>query len=147
MQYFEKRFYDNRIGRFSTEDPVFYEVSLTKRPSQYFTDPQQWNTYSYVRNNPINLVDPTGEFAETPWDLVNVGYDAGSLAYREVLAVYNQFRANGTNDANQKQAYQDRANEYEKSSKDALIDLSSDALSAATPGLPAGTTKVLRASS
>ena len=61
LQYFEKRYYDNRIGRFTTEDPVFYEVGLTKRPNQYFTDPQQWNTYSYVRNNPINLVDPTGE--------------------------------------------------------------------------------------
>ena len=59
LQYFEKRYYDNRIGRFTTEDPVFWEVGLTKRPRQYFTDPQSWNTYSYVRNNPINLVDPT----------------------------------------------------------------------------------------
>ncbi len=62
LQYFEKRYYDPVIGRFTTEDPVFWEVSLTKRPSQYFTDPQQWNSYSYVRNNPINMVDPTGEF-------------------------------------------------------------------------------------
>ena len=61
LQYFEKRYYDNRIWRFTTEDPVFWEVGLTKRPSQYFTDPQQWNSYSYVRNNPVNLVDPTGE--------------------------------------------------------------------------------------
>jgi RHS repeat-associated protein len=81
LQYFEKRYYDNRIGRFTTEDPVYWEVGLTKRPSQYFTDPQQWNAYSYVRNNPINLVDPTGEisnpgqqFMDTLWQL----YDAGA---------------------------------------------------------------------
>jgi RHS repeat-associated protein len=61
LQYFEKRYYDNRIGKFTTQDPVFWEVGLTNRPSQYILDPDQWNTYSYVRNNPINLVDPMGE--------------------------------------------------------------------------------------
>jgi len=61
LQYFEKRYYDNRIGRFTTEDPVFWEVGLTKRPWQYFTDPQQWNTYSYVKNSPLIYTDPTGE--------------------------------------------------------------------------------------
>lgn len=61
LQYFEKRYYDNRIGKFTTQDPVFWEVGLTNRPSQYISDPDQWNTYSYVRNNPINLVDPMGE--------------------------------------------------------------------------------------
>jgi RHS repeat-associated protein len=61
LQYFEKRYYDPRIWRFTTEDPVFWEVGITKRPDQYFTDSQSWNTYSYVRNNPVNLVDPTGE--------------------------------------------------------------------------------------
>jgi RHS repeat-associated protein len=64
LQYFEKRYYDNKIGRFTTEDPVFWEVSLTKRPSQYFIDPQQWNSYSYVRNNPVNMVDPSGELVD-----------------------------------------------------------------------------------
>ncbi len=67
LQYFEKRYYDPRIGRFTTEDPVFWEVSLTKRPNQYFTDPEQWNSYSYVRNNPINFTDPTGE--AMGWDV------------------------------------------------------------------------------
>ena len=64
LQYFEKRYYDNKIGKFTTEDPVFWEVVLTKRPGQYFTDPQQWNSYSYVRNNPVNMVDPSGELVD-----------------------------------------------------------------------------------
>ncbi|MBP6981368.1 RHS repeat-associated core domain-containing protein [Candidatus Gracilibacteria bacterium] len=61
LQYFEKRYYDNRIGKFTTEDPVFWEVGSTFRPTVYFTDPEQWNSYSYTRNNPINYTDPTGE--------------------------------------------------------------------------------------
>jgi RHS repeat-associated protein len=44
------RFYINRFGRFSCVDP------LLGRPA----DPQTWNRYAYVRNNPTNNVDPSG---------------------------------------------------------------------------------------
>jgi RHS repeat-associated protein len=44
------RFYINRFGRFSCVDP------LLGRPG----DPQTWNRYADVRNNPINNVDPSG---------------------------------------------------------------------------------------
>ncbi len=44
------RFYINRFGRFSCVDP------LLGRPG----DPQSWNRYVYVRNNPTNNVDPSG---------------------------------------------------------------------------------------
>jgi uncharacterized protein RhaS with RHS repeats len=30
--------------------------------SQKVLDPQQWNMYAYVRNNPLRLVDPTGMY-------------------------------------------------------------------------------------
>ncbi len=38
------------LGRFTQPDPVVPEPG----------DPQSWNRYSYVRNNPVNRVDPTG---------------------------------------------------------------------------------------
>ena len=44
------RFYINRFGRFSCVDPLLGQPG----------DPQTWNRYAYVRNNPTNNVDPTG---------------------------------------------------------------------------------------
>lgn len=35
---------------------------------QWGSDPQSWNLYSYVRNNPLRLVDPTGNAAEDQCD-------------------------------------------------------------------------------
>lgn len=47
---FPARAYDPQLGRFLQADPFVQEPS----------DPQTLNRYSYVRNNPINLVDPDG---------------------------------------------------------------------------------------
>jgi RHS repeat-associated protein len=43
------RYYDAKIGRFVSVDPVF-DVS----------SPQQWGAYSYADNNPVSFSDPTG---------------------------------------------------------------------------------------
>ena len=45
------RYYINRFGRFSCADP------LMGNP----VDPQSWNRYAYVRNDPINMIDPSGQ--------------------------------------------------------------------------------------
>ena len=49
---FGARYYDPEIGHFLSVDPILQNPG----------DPQALNAYSYVRNNPINVVDPTGEF-------------------------------------------------------------------------------------
>jgi RHS repeat-associated protein len=51
---FEARHYSSSLGRFMQTDPI---VVTTDR----MLDPQQLNLYSYVRNNPTVLIDPTGE--------------------------------------------------------------------------------------
>ena len=47
------RKYENTAGRWTTPDP--YRGSIT------IADPQSFNRYSYVQNDPVNFVDPTGE--------------------------------------------------------------------------------------
>jgi RHS repeat-associated protein len=44
------RVYDPRTGRFLTTDPVVSDPLSAQR----------WNAYSYVLNNPLNFIDPTG---------------------------------------------------------------------------------------
>ncbi|MDD5005589.1 MAG: SpvB/TcaC N-terminal domain-containing protein [Candidatus Omnitrophica bacterium] len=50
LYYYGARYYDPVIGRFISPDPTI----------QHPNDPQDLNRYAYCRNNPINLIDPTG---------------------------------------------------------------------------------------
>jgi RHS repeat-associated protein len=50
---FRARFDSSSLGRFMSPDPV------TITPERFY-DPQQLDEYSYTRNNPLKLVDPTG---------------------------------------------------------------------------------------
>jgi len=51
LYYFDARYYDSDLGKFVEVDPVEDDYP-----------------YSFTHNNPMNLVDPTGEFASSvPW--------------------------------------------------------------------------------
>ena len=64
LYFYRARYYDAQIGRFISEDPLGLAGG----------DP---NFYSYVRNNPVNLVDPSGLL--TPWDLLDIASFGMSL--------------------------------------------------------------------
>jgi RHS repeat-associated protein len=49
---FGARYYGSNLGRFMSPDESLID--------QEARDPQSWNLYSYVRNNPLNNTDPTG---------------------------------------------------------------------------------------
>ena len=53
LDYFGARYYGSALGRFTSPDEVFAD--------QHPADPQSWNLYGYVRNNPLKNVDPTGK--------------------------------------------------------------------------------------
>ncbi|MBU0982226.1 MAG: hypothetical protein KKA42_00020, partial [candidate division Zixibacteria bacterium] len=52
LQYFGQRYYDSNISQFVSIDPL-----LINAPYKFLADPQQLNSYSYGRNNPVVLVD------------------------------------------------------------------------------------------
>ena len=60
LDFFQARHFSNVLGRFLSADPGNAGADLS--------DPQTWNGYSYVRNNPLALVDPSGMDATDPGD-------------------------------------------------------------------------------
>src|SRR6266540_1130384 len=72
FDYVGARYYASQTGRFTTVDPV---VEVDKA----LVDPQRWNRYVYVRNNPLRYVDPDGRAIETVWDLISLGLSAKAV--------------------------------------------------------------------
>lgn len=75
LNYMVSRYQNGTIGRFISVDPA-----SQNSPEKFLDDPQRLNSYSYTRNNPINLIDPTGlydtkngivEKGDTPDIIVN----------------------------------------------------------------------------
>ena len=52
LDYAMNRYYSSGLGRFLSTDPDNASISLR--------DPQSWNRYTYVENDPVNKNDPTG---------------------------------------------------------------------------------------
>lgn len=55
LDYFGARYFSGAQGRFTSPDEVFAD--------QHAADPQSWNLYAYVRNNPLAMVDVKGKDA------------------------------------------------------------------------------------
>ena len=54
LDFAKARMHNHGLGRFQSPDPVFYQISMV-------LDPQLFNLYTYVRNNPAKFIDPLGE--------------------------------------------------------------------------------------
>ncbi|HLK67318.1 MAG TPA: RHS repeat-associated core domain-containing protein [Bryobacteraceae bacterium] len=54
LDFFESRHFSSAQGRFTSPDSMIMK-------KEWFADPQRWNHYAYVRNNPLRYVDPNGE--------------------------------------------------------------------------------------
>jgi RHS repeat-associated protein len=55
LDYFIKRYYSAAQGRFTSVDPAM--------KSALVSNPQTWNRYAYVMNNPLRFTDPFGLWA------------------------------------------------------------------------------------
>jgi RHS repeat-associated protein len=88
---FKARLYDPVLGRFISPDPIIPDP----------TDLQSFNRYSYVKNNPLRYIDPTGNEpgdpgeggpdlgpgTDTGWGTDNCGGNSSSLAFLEAYAI------------------------------------------------------------
>jgi RHS repeat-associated protein len=72
LDYFNARYYSSDRGQFTTEEPIFLALGDAGQVSQlslrsqqtYLTDPQQLNSFSYGRDNPITNKDANGKLVE-----------------------------------------------------------------------------------
>jgi RHS repeat-associated protein len=55
LDYFGARYFSSTKGRFTSPDEFWKDSQVG--------DPQSWNKYAYVRNNPLKYIDPEGEKA------------------------------------------------------------------------------------
>jgi RHS repeat-associated protein len=77
LDYFGARYFSGAQGRFTSADPIHFLP-------QKILDPQQWNMYAYVRNNPLRLFDPSG--------LYTVDCPAGDQACTKAAARFEAAR-------------------------------------------------------
>ena len=50
--------------------------------------------YLFCGNDPVNNIDPTGEFFDTLWDIGNVLYDVGAAAYNHITGNHDKAKEN-----------------------------------------------------
>ena len=70
---FGARYNASTMGRFMTPDPLYIEGSR-------LLDPQLLNLYSYVRNNPLSLTDPSGMLVDVNCQQVSSAQCAQTVA-------------------------------------------------------------------
>ncbi len=68
LHYFAARYLAGSLARFVTVDLKYASPDALSSGdlASFLSNPQQINLYAYVRNNPLNLVDPTGMDGNSP---------------------------------------------------------------------------------
>lgn len=80
LDYFGARYYSSNIGRFMSPDQSNWGVD--------FYNPQTWNHYSYVGNNPLSNTDPNGLWLwPTHNSIIDHAFPGLSNEQRQILKV------------------------------------------------------------
>ena len=86
MDLFGQRYFSSPQGRFTTPDYILAKM-------EWLDDPQRWNRYAYVRNNPLRFIDPNGEdLIVYYWDSQNLTSDQQKWLEKNRQKVLNAMR-------------------------------------------------------
>jgi RHS repeat-associated protein len=58
--YFGARYFESSMGRFLSPDPLLVQMLKPRSFLAHIGNPQTWNKYAYVLNNPLIAIDPDG---------------------------------------------------------------------------------------
>lgn len=132
------RLYDPRIGVFLQPDPWPGDALL----------PYTLNAHSYVLNNPVMNVDPTGMYWETAIDLGYAAYDTATTGYQWARQGYGMAKAIAGHVTDNAAMYEEGmaiATDAQGKFVDGMWNMGADAAALATPAPAAGTRAVVRA--
>lgn len=137
LYHYRTRYLDPIVGHFTTRDSL----------GVWGDRGNLGNGRAYVGNNPWTLVDPSGQFLDTLWDIANVAYDAGRAIKNVAEAGYEGARYGVNKLTGDEEGAQDALDGLKEDLGElgeAAVDIAADGLATAIPGVPAGSTKVLR---
>jgi len=86
LNFAQARYQNAGVGRFTSPDPLMASSSRT--------NPQTWNRYAYVLNNPLNYMDPTG----MSWGVRDDGHGKTSYCYlpgKDICKGYTKYTGDG----------------------------------------------------
>lgn len=89
LDYFGARYMSAAQGRFTSPDPhnIISEASSEEEFASYLPNPQNWNRYAYVTNNPLSITDPDGRCSQCFLWLQQLGQRAAPYADKAGQAV------------------------------------------------------------
>ncbi len=88
LDYFLARYFASTQGRFTSPDAPFADQSAD--------NPQSWNLYSYVRNNPLVMIDPTGRRTGDYYDSNGSWMYTDNIKDNKVYSVTQVTESDGT---------------------------------------------------